>query len=383
MFFPIRTDRRLQHIPWVNYALIAVNVVCFLLTRNNPALRDRLMLEPNHPGLEQFVTYQFLHADWMHLLGNMLFLYVFGNSVEDRLGKVGYLAFYLAGGVGAALGHAFIETTPVIGASGAVSAVTGAYLALFPLSNVTIVFWFIFIGAFEVSSLALIVFNIAKDAVFQFTGGQNVAYLAHLAGYAFGFAVGMGLLVSRVLPRERYDMMALVERWRQRQSFGQQVRQGYNPWESAAAAAGPAVTVAAEPDRPLDARQLAIRELREGIANAARAHDWSHAAKLYAQLLDADAEQVLSQQLQLDLANVFMANHDYERAAQAYELFLRYYGSYPHREQVELILGLAYAKYLDRRERARELLKSCLPRLSDVHQKDMAQRALEQLPGVG
>src|SRR5690606_30503901 len=97
-------------------------------------------LNPRAPELHQFLSYQFLHASWLHLLGNMLFLYVFGNSVEDRLGRAAYLLFYLAGGVMAGVGHAWLEAAPVLGASGAVAGVTGAFLALFPLSNITVVY---------------------------------------------------------------------------------------------------------------------------------------------------------------------------------------------------------------------------------------------------
>ncbi|MEE9211062.1 MAG: rhomboid family intramembrane serine protease, partial [Phycisphaeraceae bacterium] len=205
MFFPIRTDRRLAHTPWVNYTLIAVNVLVFILqialsSPGRPQWFGHGLLDPEAPSLHQFITYQFLHGSWEHLLGNMLFLYVFGNSVEDRLGKIGYLGFYLAGGVIAGFGHALLETTPVLGASGAICAVTGAYLALFPLSGVTIFYWFVFyVGTFEVSGIVLICFQIAQDLLFQLAGRGGVAYMAHLAGYAYGLLIGMGLLWCRLL----------------------------------------------------------------------------------------------------------------------------------------------------------------------------------------
>ena len=89
MFFPIRTDRKLVHTPWVNYGLIAANVLIFMSTRShaNDLAPLAFPLDPPQAQLHQFITYQFLHADLWHLLGNMLFLYVFGNSVEDRLGN--------------------------------------------------------------------------------------------------------------------------------------------------------------------------------------------------------------------------------------------------------------------------------------------------------
>jgi len=379
--FPIRTDRRLKRTPVVNYALIAVNVAIHLLIHLNrntfqvQALTDAYLLHPTDPRLYQFITYQFLHAGWMHLLGNMIFLYVFGNSLEDRLGRIGYLAFYLSGGVIAGVGHAMWSVNPVLGASGAISAVTGAYLALFPMSNVTIFFWFFFyIDTFEVSSFVLIGFQIAENVVFQFGGSGGVAYLAHLAGYAFGFTVGMGLLRFRLLPREPYDMLTLMEHRRRRAQFRAMARQGYRPWEKESGGQtggrGRKKAVAVDPR---------VAELRATVAEAVADHDLLKAATAYGELLAVDADQVLSQQVQLDVANQMMSQGHHEFAARAYELFLKTYHAYPQREQVQLILGLIYARYLKRADRAVELLTAALNRLHDAQQKDLAQRTLDEL----
>src|SRR4051812_31940381 len=101
MFIPIRTDTPLRRTPYMNYALIVANVVMFALQKTmfSRALLDKLMLQPRDPQIWQFFTYQFLHGDILHILGNMLFLYIFGNNVNDKLGNWGYLPFYLAGGV--------------------------------------------------------------------------------------------------------------------------------------------------------------------------------------------------------------------------------------------------------------------------------------------
>ena len=376
MFFPIRTDRRLHHTPWVNYLLIAVNVVVFMMTANDPSSLDlsSYWLNPMMPRLYQFLTYQFLHAGWEHLLGNMLFLYVFGNSVEDRLGKIGYLCFYLAGGVMAGLGHALVDTTQVLGASGAVSAVTGAYLVLFPMSNVTIVYWFFFIGAFEISSVYLIGFQIAQNIVFHIAGIGRVAYLAHLSGYAYGFIIAMGLLWIRLLPREPYDLLTMFEHKRRRAQFASLTRKGYQPWHMNAPTEGK------EPDKPVvTPEQQQVMDLRARITETARTHELGQAAELYMELLVLDASQAMSLQLQLDLANQLMTEKQYEAAAQAYELFLSTYKTYTQREQIELILGLIYSRYLQRMPRAKELLSAALPRLDDSAQKELAQQALKEI----
>ena len=191
MFFPVGTSRELRRTPWVNYTLIAINVLVFLFTERSlkalfeaqrsieaarlnsrPWLEDfvrtmqdplgQLFLYPDRAELYQYFTYQFLHQDLWHLIGNMVFLFVFGNAVEDRLGRIGYLLFYLAGGVLAGIGHVLTSGAPVLGASGAVAAVTGIFLALFPLSVTTLGYWLVFIiGSFQVLSLWVILFRVA------------------------------------------------------------------------------------------------------------------------------------------------------------------------------------------------------------------------------
>ena len=374
MFFPIRTDRRLNHTPWVNYSLVAVNSVIFLMTANEPSNShlSSYWLNPMMPKFHQFITYQFLHAGWEHLLGNMLFLYVFGNSVEDRLGKVGYLCFYLAGGVMAGLGHALVDTTQVLGASGSVSAVTGAYLVLFPMSNVTIVYWFIFIGAFEISSVYLIGFQIAQNIVFQFADIGRVAYLAHLSGYAYGLTIALGLLRLRLLPREPYDLLTMLEHKKRRAQFASLTRKGYQPWHRDQSPQTTQSEITPEQQRTMD--------MRAQISDAARTHRLDDAARTYMQLLALDATQVMGQQLQLDVANQLMSQEQYDDAAQAYELFLGNYKNYAQREQIELILGLIYARYLQRLPRAKDLLSAAIPHLNDPEQKKLAQQTLQAIP---
>lgn len=380
MFLPIRTDRRLKRIPWVNYALIAVNVLVFLVTVGQVNQINQFAgwpieliaqhvplaayyLNPYSPQIHQFLTYQFLHAGWEHLLGNMLFLYVFGNSVEDRVGRLAYLLFYLAGGIMAGLGHVMAESAPVLGASGAVAGVTGAFLALFPLSNVTVVYWFIIIGAIEVSGIVVIGIQIAMNVVLQFYGGGNVAYLAHLAGYAHGFVIGMLLLLIGILPREPYDMLALFERRKRRTQFQRMARAGYQPWEHNKPPE-PSAKQAPQQAAPLGAEQEAIMRRRSEISRALTQHDLPAAAQRYRELLTEHPDQVLGQQHQLDVANQLMSDAHYGDAARAYELFLERYPTYPQREQVQLILGLLYVRYLQRAERARELLREAIPRLT-------------------
>lgn len=382
IFFPTGTDRRLQRTPWVNYTLIVVNVAIFILTANDIARVGEYFyafdaaantggVVPNRPwvlnyyllpgdgSVLQYFSYQFLHANWMHLIMNMVFLYVFGNGVEDRLGRVGYLLFYLAGGVVAGLGHGLMEMNPVLGASGSVSAVTGAYLALFPLSNVTIVYWFIVPGSFEISSIVLILFQVAQDALFQVGSIGNTAYLAHLAGYVGGFTLGISLLLGRILPREPYDLLSLIEQRRRRAQFNKLSEQGFQPWEHSKPGDPPGKGGAPQ----VTEQEAETMRARAAISAALSEHALPKAADLYATLLREHPEQVMGQQQQLDIANQLMSEGRYGDSASAYQLFLVTYRNYAERQQVQLILGLIFARYLDQRQRAKELLKEAVPRL--------------------
>lgn len=397
MFFPIRTDRKLKRTPWVNYSLIALNVAVYAFTwqssqqyslfqsggysiqeifHNAPGVGLWLWPDDTNIRLYQFITYQFVHSGPepapflgimlpLHLVFNMLFLYVFGNAVEDRMGKLGYLGFYLAAGVVAGLAHIQTGGGPVLGASGSVAAVTGIYLALFPMSNVTIAYWLVvFIGSFVVSSMVLIVFRVVLDIIFQLSGYGNTAYVAHLAGYLYGFVIGMGLLATRLLPREQYDMLALIEYKRRR---GRARRAGQIVYTPPADGA---------PQLP-DDQQQQVLEARARITAAAAA-DTPRAARLYGELLRDHPTQVMAQQTQLDLAAQLADDGQPDLATRAYELFLQQFPRYPQRAQVRLILGLIYANHLRQADRARELLTAVRPEL-DADNQALVDQALNQL----
>lgn len=381
MIFPVRSDRPMRSTPWVNYTLIGANVVIFLLTYSQIQQVDALLmtgrdasqvwvysyyLHVQDTRLYQFFSYMFLHVGWLHIIGNMVFLLAFGNNVEDRLGKLGYLGFYLAGGVVAGLGNIAMAGFPIIGgsggsvlgASGAVCAVTGAYLALFPKTHITLVYWWFILGSFEVSARDLIIFFVIIDTVLNVIGLSNVAYTAHLSGYAFGFGVMMLILWIRVLPREPYDMLAVMAQYRRRRAFRAMTEEGYSPWESSEPSRSSPVRIskAMDPDKPLTEEQQKLMSMRTHVSQAIHNHDMPEAARRYLKLLELDDQQVMSQQHQLDLANQLMSDGDYRHAAQAYELLLKHNRGYRDRAHVHLILSLIYIRYLNQKQRASELL---------------------------
>jgi membrane associated rhomboid family serine protease len=242
---PVYDVNPVRRTPWVTYLLIAANVVVFLLTPaardtgmsnvgaaelcRQQAFYDRYAAVPRelvdnkqlpavptgevgvagravgcvvrtpwyHKVPAVSVLYSmFLHGGWLHLLGNMLFLWVFGNNVEDRFGRLRFLLFYL--GVGVLSTYAFALTgpdseQPLVGASGAISGVLGAYLLLFPRARVLGLVSFLFFLPLRLPAWLVLGFYFVLQAVYAYgvglTGGGSVAYLVHVVGFALGAGV--------------------------------------------------------------------------------------------------------------------------------------------------------------------------------------------------
>jgi membrane associated rhomboid family serine protease len=148
----------------------------------------------------------FLHGGWLHILGNMLYLWIFGNNVEDRLGRVGFLLFYLVGGIVAALTQVAIDpgsTQPLVGASGAIAAALGAYIVLFPGARIlSLVFLGFFYQLLNVPALIILGFWFVLQLISGFgslggdTASGGVAFFAHIGGFAFGMVVGVLIRVG-------------------------------------------------------------------------------------------------------------------------------------------------------------------------------------------
>jgi membrane associated rhomboid family serine protease len=377
MIIPLRTDSRLHRTPYMNWALIALNILIYLLEAPMPWLTTRFQLNPRDPHLDTFITYAFLHGNLLHIAGNMLFLYIFGNNVNDKMGNLGYLAYYLAGAVFAGIVYVIVpdQVHPVIGASGAIAAVTGAYLVLFPRSNVTILFFFFFVGTYEIASLYFVLFFFAYDLYANFSQSDGVAHVAHIGGTLFGFTLCLIMLFARLLPRDQFDVVALFQRWNKRRQYRDVVASGYNPFDYTRTPATPKAPTMAPPD-PQTAR---IADLRSQINQAVADRDLERATQHYLELHKLDPGQVLARQTQLDIANHLAAAQDFPTAAAAYELFLTAYPKYEQVEQVELMLGLIYTRYLARFDRARELLKRALTRLHNEREAQLARAELAHI----
>ena len=393
MLLPIRTNIRPYRTPYTNYALIAANVLIFFLShsphyvniggqRVEEPLRlwaEAFMLVPQHPHLWQFVSYAFLHGGFMHIAGNMFFLYLFGNNVNDKLGHLGYLCFYLAGAVFSGIGHTVIHSSPVLGASGAVAAVTGAYLVLFPQTLITVIYWFFFIGAMDLPALYFIGLKmiLLDNVIARYT--PHVAYDAHLVGYAFGIATIITLLATKLISTSRFDLWSMVRQWnRRRQYRGSVSRGGYDPFTGRATGK----YVKAKEIKKTSAQKAKDKEiisLRKEISGLVAAGNLGGAAELYLKLEEIDSGQIPPRQQLLDIANYLMTVGKWEQSARSYEKFLTHYHKYEYIEQVQLMLGILYSRYLYQNEQAVKYLEAAYDKLTDPDQKKMCREELKKL----
>jgi membrane associated rhomboid family serine protease len=387
---PIGSDYRMKRVPMVNYALVAANVVIYLLGYNLETKfgveqldQARLLLDPTNPQLYQFFTSVFLHGDLMHLGGNMVFLWVFGNAINDRFGNVGYAAFYLAGGVLACLGHMMFSTAPVLGASGAVSAVTGAYLVLLPLVRLKLLFWFYLITVFHMSSLYFLLFSFLYNVFMSYRGGGGVAYEAHLSGYIFGISIATILLATKILPRNSFDLLSLIRSSHRRGKYRRMAAKGYDPFSHLGATGKPGTTrwASSKPAAPvvLSSKEAHEMELRREISDACKRHDLDAAAVRYIELASLNSEAVLPRQEQLDIANQLMHSGRYADAAGAYEQFCKHHGKYERMGEIYLLLGLLYGRYLNQRDSGVEMLQRAIDHLDDPRQAELARGEIAKL----
>ncbi len=397
MFIPLRTNRTPRRRPLVTEGLIVVNMLVFLAglmtAFGRPSGTAESFASAGHLARDgfrawQLVTYQFLHdpSSIWHLAFNMLFLWVFGSSVEDRIGRASFLGFYLIGGAVAGTAHMMIQSAPVIGASGSIAAVTGAFLALFPRSRVQVfVFLIIWIGVYSIPALWFIGFFFAVDVLRQAGqilggGGERVAYLAHIAGYLYGFSLAVTLLATGIVGREEFDVFYLFKQARRRAAFRATTRgTPGGAWESASADTDRRLARRAAQQAPPTTEEIALAEALTNIDRLIMARDLPAAAARYADLLRRSPGTALTEDRQLDIANQLHADGDFANAAAAYELLLARYSTCAKAPEVRLILALVYARRLGRPERAIPLLEAARERLTDPDQKALADQLTAEI----
>jgi membrane associated rhomboid family serine protease len=205
MIFPIKVTQPSYSKPIVTGLLIVANVLVFLhefwLEMVDPYSLNHFMtlysLRPAYFHFSNIFTSMFVHANWIHVIGNMLFLWVFGDNVEDILGHGKYLLFYLLCGMAAAMTQMAIDPfsrVPMVGASGAIAGVMGAYLVKFPRSRVVMLFWLFFFFTFDLPAWFMLIYWFAL----QFVSGVGsiteasqggTAFFAHVGGFVAGIVL--------------------------------------------------------------------------------------------------------------------------------------------------------------------------------------------------
>ena len=211
MIFPIG-DEQIQggHKPIVSYTLIGLNVLVFLFQVTMPAGQQQAFVfdfgaipQEIVQGQDMYtlLTSMFMHGGWMHLIGNMLFLWVFADNIEAKIGSINFLAFYMLGGLAASVAHIIFNLSspiPAVGASGAISAVLGAYLMMFPKSKIKVFVAYIF-RTFHMPALYFLGFwgvqQIVNGFITIIPSNQTahtagVAWWAHIGGFLFGIILG-------------------------------------------------------------------------------------------------------------------------------------------------------------------------------------------------
>ena len=209
LLVPYRVDVSIRRWPVTNLVILGLLLICYLfeLAQVPDKIQNIVpfVLERGNPlGL---IGYLFLHDGLLHLVGNMLFLWVFGNAVCVRVGNLAYPFIFVALGIVAGLAHLTFSVAPAIGASGAINGIVGMFLAWFPMNYLSVFYLWIFgIGTFRVRSYWMILLWLVFDVLGAASGWGSVAYWAHLGGFAAGFGLAVFLLklgLVRMEPHEK------------------------------------------------------------------------------------------------------------------------------------------------------------------------------------
>jgi membrane associated rhomboid family serine protease len=235
--FPIHDDTaRIHGRPYINYSLIAINIIVFsyeiVVTgffNDQQALAEifstygvipKFLLAGDVPSA---ISSMFVHGGIVHIAGNMVFLFVFGDNIEDRFGRIKYLAAYISWGIVAAVVHSMFAINaggggvPAVGASGAISGVLGAYLVMFPKAKIFTIIMAFFITTIRIPASAFILFWFILQIVFALMGssGGGIAYLAHIGGFIVGLATGYAW---KTLSADKTGVMAMMNKPRIKQN---------------------------------------------------------------------------------------------------------------------------------------------------------------------
>ena len=371
MFFPYADDNPPENrIAWMNWLLIGANVAIYLIFGLSPhydQVVDRFAFTPADFNLETMFTSQFLHGSPGHLIGNMWFLYLFGDNVENRCGPIKYFFCYLMSGALGNLCHfAFFpnSTIPGIGASGAIAGVMGMYLFLFPYNRVRIFMWlFIFIQRFSISAIWVIGIWFGIEffsSQMQMAQGAapGVDHLAHAGGLVAGFVFAAGMTVLGIIRNEGDHLFAVMT------GRGRPQRSPYLD-----EAGGSITDYSTAPDvaaRPI----LNVEDPRVKVVALLHGGRTEEARRAWRKYAFDNHESVLPVREQLEIALALDKNGERGAARDAYERLIEHYpNEQPYAAEANLALAGMLLQELKESGDEREvpLITRLLRRVAESH----------------
>lgn len=397
MFFPIGDENPTRRTPVVTWGLITLNVVFFVFanprhgTTAYQEFIDTYGFRASVPFSAQLVTSMFLHANWMHLLGNMWFLHLFGDNVEDKLGRGRYLLLYLVGGIAACWAYSFVDRIspgggpsvvvqmtelgprqiiwepPLVGASGAIAAVTGLYLVLFPEARIRVLVWFFFFVQFlAIRAKWFLGLTLALDLLrtIQARGPAfgTVATSAHVGGALFGMLAAVAL-------KRHIGGRGEGDAW--------DVHTGFSSVEIDAPESDGRGRPTSRP--PVDPPEHMLIAREHTLVELARSGRTAEAARLYPSYESLSREKPLPGDVQIEIAHEF-----YKQALplEALRAYARYVETHPHgadAAEAKFRMGVLEARAFNRRSAAIRLLRAALAEHPDPQVAEYARQELERL----
>jgi membrane associated rhomboid family serine protease len=381
VFLPIGDEPNVRHRPpWVNYGLIGVNVVVFLIAQaagrqqgsSFDAVVERFGYVPAAPTSTTVVTSMFMHAGWLHLFGNMLYLWIFGDNVEARLGGLGYLFAYLAMGVAATLLFGVFNAdsaTPLVGASGAISGVQGVYFVAFPRNRVKMLLWFYYVTVVHVKARWIIGFWFVVNDVLPVVMGRGiltdqVAHAAHLGGFGTGLALALAVAPA-------------LRSW-----FPEPPPGRYGTREPSTLRSSPTWGEGAfgRLGRPTAFEDTADPAAR--IVSAWRAGRREEASDLFARALRAGEEVGLPEPEHIRLAVHLYDGARFDAAREAFRSFLDAHPTSRNAPAAAFGLGMILSRRDGDADAARPLLQSAAKGHPDVDVRELARREVARLDAL-
>lgn len=382
MLFPIGDDNPSERTPVVTWGIIGANVLVFLLTTKHLSLTDRVAYEygfvPSRGVWYTWFTSMFLHANLMHLVGNMWFLWIVGDNIEDKLGHLVYLGFYLLSGV-VAVGFYLIFTelgagnTPLVGASGAIAGVLGCYMLFFPEARIRIFYWvfFFLIGVVAVRAKWVIGIWIALQLVeWAATSNQmlgGVAYAAHVGGFLVG--IGVALLLKEHLRK--------TGRLTRRVSVEKQLAENRPASRPAPHRFASPVFENPRVQRERDEEGFFGRE--EAIAENVKSGLLDVAVERYREYTRMSHAKPIPAWAQIEIAGELFRRKDYEGALEAYRRYLSNFSSGPDAAEAKFRLGVILARHRREFFRAREYLVQAAMEHPDPQIADFAKKEMDRI----